>query len=177
MNLNNLVLVVEGKTDEAFIKSFLDVEIIKTNGSAISHETLELIKNVSEKKTVVVLTDPDFPGTKIRNTIADYAPLVKHAFVRKEVSIKKNKVGVAESTKEEILAALSNLKDFSQVLPGNLIPSDLYELGLIGKANSEELREKISNELRLGFCNGKTFLKRLNYLGISKKDIQGLIHG
>lgn len=55
---------------------------------------------------IIILTDPDFPGMQIRNKILKEIPNAKQAFVRKEVSIKHHKVGVAESTKEEVNNAL-----------------------------------------------------------------------
>ena len=56
------VIVVEGKSDLIFLKSFLDAEIIITNGSEISKETLDLIKKANETTGVIVLTDPDYPA-------------------------------------------------------------------------------------------------------------------
>lgn len=171
-----IVLVVEGPTDKAFLSSFLDCEYVMTNGSAISRETIDYIKELAKTRQVVVLTDPDFPGEQIRDKIASAVPSVAHAFVRKEVSIKHHKVGVAESTKEEVLAALSNIVPGS-FERGTLTMADLYEVGLMGEADSSSKREKVANAWHLGHTNAKSFLKRVNALGKSKQDLEDALNG
>ena len=104
----NGIVVVEGKTDVAFLSEFIDAEFVITNGSDVPFKTIEYLKKAQEKRDIFVLTDPDSPGKKIRDTLDQYIPNLKHCFVSKEQSIKKNKVGVAESTKEEVLKALEN---------------------------------------------------------------------
>jgi ribonuclease M5 len=99
------IIVVEGKSDYTLLKSFLDVEIIITNGSEISKETLDLIKKANETKGVIILTDPDYPGMQIRNKINQYTSGCKNAFVEKSKAIKGKKVGIAETRKEDILEA------------------------------------------------------------------------
>lgn len=42
---------------------------------------LDVIRKAQETRGVIVLTDPDFPGDKIRNTIRDAVPGVKHAYI------------------------------------------------------------------------------------------------
>ena len=171
-----IVLVVEGTTDKAFLSSFLDCEFIMTNGSAISRETLDYIREVSKSKQVVVLTDPDFPGEQIRAKVAAEVPNVAHAFVRKEVSIKHHKVGVAESTKEEVLAALSNIVPGS-FKEGNITMADLVDLGLMGKEDSDAKRARLAEKWHLGHVNAKSFLKRINALGKNKEELEEALHG
>lgn len=171
-----IVLVVEGPSDKAFLSSFLDCEFIMTNGSAISRETIDYIKEVAKSRRVVVLTDPDYPGGQIRSKISAEVPDVAHAFVRKEVSIKHHKVGVAESTKEEVLAALSSIVPGS-FPKGSLTMADLYDLGLMGGPDATSKREWISAKWHLGHVNAKSFLERVNALGKSKKDLEEALHG
>ena len=96
------LIVVEGKTDLIFLKSFLDADIVITNGSEISKETLEFIKEANNRQGVIILTDPDYPGLRIRNIIAQYIGDCKHAYIEKKKAIKGNKVGIAETKKEDI---------------------------------------------------------------------------
>ncbi|MBR1847312.1 MAG: ribonuclease M5 [Bacilli bacterium] len=171
-----IILVVEGAMDQAFLSEFLDCEFVRTNGSAVSRETIEYLKKASETREIVILTDPDSPGNRIRSRIAEEVPTAKHAFVRKEYSIKGKKVGVAESTKEEVLLALSH------IIPGTmdkgaLTYADLQELGLSGNEDASKLREKVEEALHLGHGNAKTFLKRVNALQLTKEDLRRAIHG
>ena len=169
------VIVVEGITDVSFLSQFIDAEFITTNGSEIPETTIDYLKKVQEKRDIFVLTDPDTPGKKIRDTLDQYIPNLKHCFISKENSIKKNKVGVAESTKEEVLNALDNYIQTTKEQIGNITYSDLNKLGLVGEENSSILREKVINNFHLGYCNAKTFLKRINYLQLSLEDIKNCL--
>ena len=169
------IIVVEGKSDYTLLKSFLDVEIIITNGSEISKETLDLIKKANETKGVIILTDPDYPGMQIRNKINQYTSGCKNAFVEKSKAIKGKKVGIAETRKEDILEALENVVTFTDSSDGDVTYTDLYELGFIGKADSKARREKVSSYYHLGWCNGKNFLKRINMFNITIDMIKEVI--
>lgn len=169
------VLVVEGKSDVAFLSNFIEAEFVTTNGSDVPDNVIEYIKEVSKSKEVIVLTDPDYPGESIRTKLDANIPNLKHAFVSKDKSIKNGKVGVAESTKEEVLKALENSFTNSSIKKGNLTTSDLVSLGLSGSSNSKELRELVCNKLHLGHTNSKSFLNRLNTLNISKDELKEIV--
>ncbi|MCI5542907.1 MAG: toprim domain-containing protein, partial [Mollicutes bacterium] len=96
LNLNNSLIVVEGTTDKNYLSSFIDSSFYIVNGSAITSKDLEFIKLASKNKQIIILTDPDFPGMQIRNKINNYVKGCYNAFVKKELSIKNHKVGVAE---------------------------------------------------------------------------------
>ena len=106
------VIVVEGKSDKQFLETFLEADILTCNGSAIDGFDKDYLISLANTRGVIILTDPDYPGQKIRNEISSYLPICKHAFVRKEKSIKRHKVGVAEASKEEVLYALENVVTF-----------------------------------------------------------------
>ena len=61
------IVVVEGKTDTALLKELFEVDTIETHGLALDQQTLELIQEASKSRGIIVLTDPDFPGKKIRH--------------------------------------------------------------------------------------------------------------
>ena len=56
------IVIVEGKTDTQLLKELYDVDTIETHGLALNDKTLELIKEASLTRGVIVLTDP---GTRI----------------------------------------------------------------------------------------------------------------
>lgn len=165
------VIVVEGKTDVLFLETFIKpIDFIITNGSEISKQTLSTIKEYSKKYKIVVLTDPDYPGKKIRDIVNENIDNCYNAFVKKEVSIKKNKVGVAESTKEEVLKSLQNLHIFSKNSKNNEITlTDLVNWGYIN-INQKEFRDYISNKYNFDIVNTKRFIKRINLLNIPIKE-------
>ena len=177
MKINELI-VVEGKSDIDFLSSFLDADFYQVHGSAISNEDIDFLSKVEKTRGIIILTDPDFPGLQIRHKIKEKIPSAKEAFVRKEVSIKHHKVGVAESTKEEVISSLENVISFSKKESKNAIRnSDLIELGLNGGENSSVLRKKLCDKLHLGFSNSKNLLLKLNSIEISKEELNNIVEG
>lgn len=169
------IIIVEGISDKQFLETFLDADILTCNGSAIDGFDIDFLRQLSENRGIIILTDPDYPGKRIRDILSNSFPNAKHAFVDKKKSIKHRKVGVAESTKEEVLKALDNNVSFDFFNPGNLTMMDLYDLNLVGE-NSKNNKEKICQVLHLGFCNAKTLLKRLNLLNVKKETIRRIIN-
>src|SRR5699024_1736515 len=74
------IIDVEGKSDTTKIKLAVDADTIETNGSAINDETLALIAHAKEKRGVIIFTDPDYPGERIRHIIDQAVPGCKHPF-------------------------------------------------------------------------------------------------
>lgn len=169
------LIVVEGKTDLIYLKSFLDADIVITNGSEVSHETLEFIKEANKRQGVIILTDPDYPGLRIRNIVSQYIGECKHAYIDKKKAIKGKKVGIAETDKNDIIEALNNVVTYSNTSSKNVCEVDLYELGLFGKEDSKSKRDKVCDYYHLGWCNAKTFLKRVNMFGLTLQDIKEVI--
>ena len=88
------VIVVEGESDRSFLQSFLDADIIITNGSEISEDTLCFIEELSKTREILVMTDPDSPGKRIRQIIQERIKNCKHCHIEKEKAIKGKKVGI-----------------------------------------------------------------------------------
>ena len=169
------LIVVEGKTDLIFLKSFLDADIVITNGSEVSRETLEFIKEANKRQGVIVLTDPDYPGLRIRNIVSEYIGECKHAYIDKKKAIKGKKVGIAETKKEDIIEALNNVVTYKNICSKNVSEVDLYEMGLFGCSDSKSKRDMVCDYYHLGWCNAKTFLKRVNMFGLTINDIKEVI--
>ena len=121
------ILVVEGASDKAFISTFLEADFVITNGSEVSRETIEYLKEAKKTRDIVVLTDPDSPGKRIRDILDQNIPGLLHAFVPKEHSIKHHKVGVAESTEFDVMNALSHIIPSKAVKKGDLTLADFYD--------------------------------------------------
>lgn len=169
------VIVVEGNSDKQFLETFLKADILIANGSAIDGFEKEYLIELSKSRGVIILTDPDYPGEKIRKEISSYLPVCKHAFVRKQYSIKHNKVGVAEASKEEVLRSLENVVTFNENQKENLTATDLFLLNISGN-NSKQNKIKIIEKYHLGYCNSKTLLKRLNLLNVTKEELEKFLN-
>lgn len=166
------IIVVEGKDDTTAIKRALNADTIETNGSAINQETLEKIKLAQKTRGVIVLTDPDFPGQKIRNTIKEHVPGCKHAFIEKAEALHKHGkgVGVEHADPEIIRQALRHAHTMNEEIVEEITQEDLITAGLIGGEGARERREKLGRLLKIGFTNGKQLHKRLMMFQISKAD-------
>lgn len=161
------IVVVEGKTDTALLKEIFDVDTIETHGLALNEQTLKLIKEASKSRGIIILTDPDFPGKKIRDQIQDVVPDCKHAFVSKKDATGKKKLGIAEAKKEAVIAALENVVSF-KTDQQSLTWTEFLDLDIIGNKQKRLLIYEIFN---LGYGNVKTLYKRLNMVGIKKNDV------
>jgi ribonuclease M5 len=166
------IVVVEGKTDTQVLKQLFDVETIETHGLGLDDKTLEYIKEVNETRGVIVLTDPDYPGTKIRNMIKEVVPSCKHAFVNRKDAIGEKKLGIAEARKEAIIQALENVVSFKEDSE-SISWEEFIDLDIIGH---KDKRMKIYETFHLGYGNVKTLFKRLNMVGITKKDIENKVN-
>ena len=172
----NGIIVVEGKTDVAFLSTYFDAEFVITNGSEISQETINYLKKMSSQKSIYVLTDPDAPGKRIRDVLDSQIEGLKHCFITKENSIKHGKVGVAEGNIKEIEKSLENYFVLDKKSSTNILTSsDLLKLGLSGGEGANKKRYDVSKKLNIGYCNAKTFLKRVNSMNLSYNELEKLL--
>jgi ribonuclease M5 len=171
------LIVCEGIHDEERIKKvYPNAFCVITNGSEISRETLLMIKEYSKTHKIIIFTDPDSPGERIRHKVLEVVPNASEAFLPKKICISKNhkKVGIEHAPLEDIKGALNQYID-KDIEQGSLTNVDMLDLGLNGNSNASRLREQIANKLNIGRPNAKTFLKRINALNISKDKLLELI--
>jgi len=164
------VIVVEGKDDTTAIKRATGADTIETNGSAISEEVLKRIEHAHEKRGVIVFTDPDYPGQRIRAIIEQRIPGVKHAFLEKHKTIAKNgkSLGVEHASDEAIRQALQNVYTPNLNTTVEVITlEDLMIAKLIGYPESKKRRERLGSILNIGMTNGKQLHKRLQMFQIT----------
>jgi ribonuclease M5 len=172
----NALIVVEGVKDVQKLTPLIEADFVTTNGSALSSEVIEFIRQAKTKgREVIVFTDPDFPGEKIRQSLEQAIPGLTHAFVEKKFAISHGKVGVAEATEAAILQALSEKLTPHSDIRGSLTMQDLAKLGFVGDQHAAILREKTNQHFHLGPCNVKTMLKRLNVLGIGYDELKAIL--
>lgn len=168
------VIVVEGKNDTMKINQAVDAYTIETNGSAINQETLDQIAHAKDKRGVIIFTDPDYPGERIRRIVDKKVPGCKHAFLTqneaRDKKSKKNNLGIENASIETIKQALSRVYEVEQQSEMQITKNDLIKYGLIGSSRSKERRQALGESLRIGYANGKQLLKRLSMFNISKDD-------
>lgn len=165
------IIVVEGKHDSAVLKQYFDCDTIETNGSAISDEIIEQIKQAQVKRGVIIFTDPDFPGEKIRNEINQKVDGCLNAYIEKKKAKTTKKVGIEHANKEDLYNALNHLFTYQKDFYETLSKSEFRLLGLEGQEDSSKKREVIAKSLSLGKPNAKTLYKRINMMQLTYEDI------
>jgi ribonuclease M5 len=169
------IIVVEGKDDIRAVKNAVDAEVIATGGYGYSKELINRLKKISERRGVIILTDPDFEGERIRRNISKDLKNCKHAFLPRRKALKKGDIGVENAGKEDIIEALKKARPASVKRIEKFTHDDMINFGLTGSNNSKRRREILGEILGIGYGNSKQFLNRLNNYGISKEEfIDGL---
>lgn len=171
----NEVIVVEGKNDSNVLKSYFECDTIETHGSCLSDYTLQLIKKAQEIRGVIIFTDPDSPGEKIRNEINRKINGCKNAFIQKEKSRTDKKVGIEHASKIDLEEALQSCMTYDTKKEKKITLQDLMDMKLSGYPESKALRKKIGYKLKIGESNAKTLCNRCNMLNMSIEDLKKII--
>lgn len=160
------VIVCEGRYDKDTLSQVFDAVIIETGGFGVfnDREKLELLRRLAEARGLVILTDSDAAGFQIRGYLkgAIDPALVKHAYIpdvtgrekRKKTASRAGTLGV-EGMKPEVL--VDALRRAGATLDGqsasqgrgDVTSAELYELGLMGREGSTELRAALLSSLGL----------------------------
>lgn len=148
-------VIVEGKYDKIKLSGIIDAPIIQTDGFGIfkDKELQSLIRTLAKKRGILVLTDSDSAGFKIRSFIGSTVDQkdVIHAYIpdifgkesRKTEPSKEGKIGVEGVSEDIIMQALSNAGVLCESTPEPDRPItklDLYELGFTGGEDSSKKR-------------------------------------
>ena len=158
-------IVVEGKYDKIRLAPLFDANIIELGGFRIynNKDRLALIRRIAEKNGIIILTDSDSAGFRLRHYLSSAVPKanIKNVFIpnvsgkekRKAKPGKENLIGVEGMSTEVLLSAFKKAGidpetgDSERTEPFS--KAFLYELGLSGGENSSELRKKICERFSL----------------------------
>lgn len=176
------VIVVEGKYDKIKLSQITNAAIICTDGFQIykNNQMIAFLKKMAEDCGVILFTDSDSAGFRIRNFIKNKLAgcNVKHAYIpdcvgkekRKAKPSKQGLLGVEGVSDEMITEALlrcgATISDEENMLEKQfckLSKSDLFFLGLSGGENSKEKRNALLKKLHLpSHMSSNTLLDVLN---------------
>ena len=158
-------IVVEGKYDKIRLAPLFDANIIELGGFRIynNKDRLALIRRIAEKNGIIILTDSDSAGFRLRHFLSSAVPKanIKNVFIpnvsgkekRKAKPGKENLIGVEGMSTEVLLSAFKKAGidpetgDSERTEPFS--KAFLYDLGLSGGENSSELRKKICERFSL----------------------------
>ena len=162
-------IIVEGKYDRLRLLCVCEANIIATDGFGIfkKHEKLALIRSLSAKTPIILLTDSDGAGKLIRSHLTSaipkerliqlYIPKIEGKEKRKAAPSAEGTLGVEGMEQKLLYDLLSPFEDserISKSYENPLSKADLYRDGLSGRDNSSSLRDKLA--LRLSLPTGMT---------------------
>lgn len=174
-------IVVEGRYDKNTLSQIVDTTIFETGGFQIHKDKaqLQLLRQVAEKRGLIVFTDGDGAGFVIRNYLKGVisGKYLKHAYIpdiygkekRKAAPGKEGKLGVEGMKPEIILDALrragATFEDGETTICTGITKQDMMELGLSGGKDSSALRAELLKKLSLPqHMSANAMLQALNLL-------------
>lgn len=158
-------IVVEGRYDKNTLSQIVDAPIFETGGFALfkDKQQMALLRQVAQKRGLIVFTDSDGAGFVIRNHIKSAIDnrYLKHAYIpdlygkerRKKTPGKEGKLGVEGMTRTVLLESLCRagatvLGEESQS-HHSITKQDMVELGLSGCPDATIRRQILMKKLQL----------------------------
>ncbi len=174
-------IVVEGRYDKNTLSQIVDAPIIETSGFGIFKDKQQMayLRQIAEKRGLIIFTDPDGAGFLIRNHIKSAIPsqFLKHAYVpdiyakerRKRNPGKEGKLGVEGMRREVLLEALykagATFHGETASVPNKITKQDMMALGLSGGPDSSTKRLALLRKLNLPeHMSTNALLQALNVL-------------
>lgn len=157
-------ILVEGRYDKNTLSQIVDAPILESSGFGIfkDKKQMDLLRQVAQKRGLIVFTDSDGAGFVIRNHIksAIEPKYLLHAYIpdipgkekRKSAPGKEGKLGVEGMTPEVILRCLQRAgatfeEGEAEPVGHRITKQDLMELGLSGGADSSLKRKALLKKL------------------------------
>ena len=174
-------ILVEGRYDKNTLSQIVDAPILETSGFGIfkDKKQMKLLRQVAERRGLIVFTDSDGAGFVIRNHVKSAIPgkYLKHAYIpdimgkekRKAAPGKEGKLGVEGMSREIILEALrrsgATIEGEDSAASHQITKQDLMELGLSGGADASAKRLALLKKLDLPeHMSANAMLQVLNLL-------------
>lgn len=182
-------IIVEGKYDKIKLSSIVKAVIIPTHGFRIfkDEEMLALIRHYAGTTGIIILTDSDRAGFRIRSYLKGavaqgsirniYIPDVFGKEKRKEKPSAEGKLGVEGMDADVLRAAFEKAGVLAaETAAGEPITkTDLYLAGLNGTPNSAQRRRKFQQQLGLpAMLSAPSLLEILNSM-MTREDFLALV--
>lgn len=186
-------ILVEGRYDKNALSQLVDTAIFETGGFGVmkDREKIQLLRQVAEKRGLIIFTDSDGAGFVIRNRLKSLLPPDKllHAYIpqiqgkekRKQKAGKEGLLGVEGMSPELLIQALhrcgAHFLDENIPAPaGGITRQDLFAWGLMGGEGSREKRQQLKKSLGLPSHLGTSgFLDALNLIA-TRDQVEALLH-
>lgn len=166
------VIVVEGYHDQQAIDRAVVADCLQSNGSAVSETFLKQVERAARERGVIIFTDPDGAGERIRRIVSRRVPGCKHAFLPRHEAIANGDLGIENATPDSIIRALEAVRTEWTGGEPEFEWREMIEYGLTVHPRAAERRMLLGEGLGIGYGNAKSFWKKLNMLGISREEFE-----
>jgi len=169
------VIVVEGKNDIAAVRRAVEAECIETGGFGLQKYVLHKLEQAYRKRGLIILTDPDSAGERIRRFLGERFPAAKHAFVPRKDASSPDDIGIEQASPEAIRSALERVRYHEFEPSKQFSNADMITFALSGAGCAAARRAALGAILGIGYANAKTFLYRLNHYGVSREEFMAAL--
>lgn len=164
------VIVVEGNSDVAAVKRALDADCLVTGGYSKLRSHKAQLDAAYSTRGLIIFTDPDSAGARIRAWLKVRYPNAKHAYLAKRDAQSQDDIGVECATSAAIVQAICNVRP-ERMQPQQVFSNtDIVENNLSGSIDASTRRARLCEILGLGVCNAKQLLQRLNSYEIARQE-------
>ena len=188
-------VIVEGRYDKARLASLVDATILTTEGFRVfrDREKLALIRRLAAQDGIILLTDSDAAGFRIRRYLAGAVPKeqITHVYIpdlwgkekRKAHPSAEGKLGVEgipnrlllEAFRRAGISVQETAEPPKKAAPPAFTKADLMEWGLSGGPDSAARRRALLTRLGLPQrLNANGLLEMLNRM-YDRQTIQGIL--
>ena len=138
------VLVVEGKMDVVAIDKAVEADCIITGGFSLKKSTMNSIEQAYRKRGIIIMTDPDSAGERIRKFLTKRFPEARHAFVPKEDATANDDIGIEQASPEAIRTALEKVRTLDWNPSNEFSGADLITARVSGTAAAAARRHPVA---------------------------------
>lgn len=180
LKIDKLILV-EGRYDKLRLENIVDAPVIAVDGFRIfnNDKTKKTVVSLAKERGVIILTDSDTAGYKIRVYLSKilsgcevynvFAPEISGKEKRKSAPSAQGLVGI-EGTDDDTLRSLLSDYASAHTERNEITAALLYELGYIGTAGAKEKKNALLRHLGVQRNVSNTFLLRILNSRYSKKE-------
>ncbi|MBE3597126.1 MAG: ribonuclease M5 [Hydrogenibacillus sp.] len=163
------VIVVEGRHDAARVREAVAARVYVLGGDALTPDKIKEIACLHRTRGVIVLTDPDRVGEKLRRALDRAIPGLWHAHLAAEEARKGESIGVEHASLEAIRRALRDARPAVRESPPPLSWEAYIDLGLAFGPEASRRRARLAARLGIGSAGAKSFYERLCLFRIDRE--------
>ncbi len=170
------IIVVEGIHDKQAVDRVCEAEVWVIGGDRVARSFINSLEKAAAVRGIIILTDPDGAGNRIRQRLLAAVPAAKQAFIPRAEAVGSGGLGVEHASDEAIRKALENARPTVRRHHLDAFTmADLISSGLAGNPQAAQRRQQVGEALGIGYGNAQAFLRKLNTLDVSREQFEAAV--